>query len=207
MQATEEWRTTALVAVALLVGSVIGPPLVQAATAGIVTIQGAGSSHRAQVNSKGQLSVNPNLAMTGAGQVKTAPADPGKAVVIFATANCNNDGVYKIPAGQALIITSVNFYNAASTTNLSHELDLLAGPAPTPCTHLVAAGLAPASEDAISQNQVFNSGIPVPAGDALGLSAVNESGSVEVYGYLVPKADVPANAVNLATRTQATVRH
>jgi hypothetical protein len=60
MQATEKWRTAALVAVALLAGSVIGPPLVQAATAGLVTIQGAGSSHRAQVNSKGQLSVNPN---------------------------------------------------------------------------------------------------------------------------------------------------
>lgn len=46
MHEAEKWRTAALVAVALLAGSVIGPPLVQAATAGIVTIQGSGSSHR-----------------------------------------------------------------------------------------------------------------------------------------------------------------
>lgn len=78
MQAAEKWRTAALVAVALLAGSVIGPPLVQAATAGIVTIQGSGSSHRAKVSSTGQLSVNPDLAKTGAGQVKAAPADPAR---------------------------------------------------------------------------------------------------------------------------------
>ena len=60
MQLTDTWRTAALVATALLAGSIIGPPLVQAATTGIVTIQGSGSSHRAKVSSTGQLSVNPN---------------------------------------------------------------------------------------------------------------------------------------------------
>lgn len=50
----------------------------------------------------------------------------------------------------------------------------------------------------------FNPGIPVPTGDALGVPEANELGSVEVYGYLVPKADVPAGAVSDSTRTQAT---
>jgi hypothetical protein len=206
MQATERWRTAALIAAALLAGSIIGPPLVQAATAGLVTIQGAGSSHRAKVNSSGQLSVNPNLAQTGAGQVKAAPADPGKAVVIFSFPKCTANGVYRVPAGHALIITGVNFYNAAHTAGMEHELDLYAGPASSPCVNLLAAGLAPGTEDRISQSQVFNPGIPVPAGDALGVNATNELGSVEFYGYLVPKADVPANAVNLSTHTQGTIR-
>jgi hypothetical protein len=31
----------------------------------------------------------------------------------------------------------------------------------------------------------------------VGLRGFNDSGSVEVYGYLVPKGDVPSGAVNL----------
>lgn len=207
MQAAEKWRTAALVAVALLAGSVIGPPLVQAATAGIVTIQGSSSSHRAKVSSTGQLSVNPDLAKTGAGQVKAAPADPGKTVVVFSFPTCKANGSYKVPAGQALIITGVNFYNAANTAAMAHELDLDAGPAPSPCLHILTAGIAPGSEDRISQNQAFNPGIPVPAGDAVGVADDNELGSVEFFGYLVPKADVPAGALNHSTRTQVTIRH
>lgn len=206
MQATEKWRTTALVAGALLAGSVIGPPLVQAATTGFVTIQGSGSSHRAKVSSTGQLSVNPNLATTNAGQVKVAPADPGRAVVVFSFPSCKTNGIYTVPAGHALIITSVNFYNAANTAGMAHELDLDAGPAASPCVHILAAGIAPTSEDRISQSQVFNPGIPVPAGDAIGVPEVNELGSVEFYGYLVPKADVPPGAVEHSTRTQLTIR-
>ena len=119
---------------------------------------------------------------------------------------CTANGIYRVPAGQALIITGVNFYNAAITAGMEHELDLYAGPASSPCVHLLAAGLAPSSDDHISQNQVFNPGIPVPAGDALGVEATNEVGSVEFYGYLVPKADVAAGAVDRSTRTQVTTR-
>lgn len=101
----------------------------------------------------------------------------------------------------------MNFYNAANTAAMAHELDLDAGPAPSPCLHILTAGIAPGSEDRISQNQAFNPGIPVPAGDAVGVADDNELGSVEFFGYLVPKADVPAGALNHSTRTQVTIRH
>ena len=55
MQITNRWRTAALVAGALLCGSVIGPPLAQAASAGLVRLEGGGSSHLAKVSSSGQL--------------------------------------------------------------------------------------------------------------------------------------------------------
>jgi hypothetical protein len=127
--------------------------------------------------------------------------------VIFGFPKCKKNGIYRVPAGQALIITGVNFSDGARTEGMSHELDLYAGPASTPCTHIVAAGLAPGSEDHVSQHQDFNPGIPVPAGDAMGLVGTNEVGSVEVYGYLVSKADVPSGAVNRPTRTRMTVSH
>jgi len=57
MEHANRWRSAALVAVALLTGSILGPPAVQAAT-GLITIQGAGSTHKAKVNSAGELMVN-----------------------------------------------------------------------------------------------------------------------------------------------------
>jgi hypothetical protein len=49
---------------------------------------------------------------------------------------------------------------------------------------------------AISQNQVFPTGIAVPAGDAVGLDSQDGLGSAEIYGYLVPAAAVPSNALS-----------
>jgi hypothetical protein len=196
-----------LVTGALLAGSLVGPPLVQAATATIVTIQGSGSTNKAKVSTTGQLSVNPNLATTGAGQVEAAPADPGKAVVVLGGPSCAAGGIYTVPAGQALIITGVNFYNAASAADMPHELDLDAGPVATPCTNTLTVGIAPSSEDDVSQNQAFSTGIPVPAGDAVGVAELNELGKVEFYGYLVPSADLPAAALRHLARTQVTIRH
>ena len=153
------------------------------------------------------MSVNPNLAKTGAGQVKAVPADPGQAVTVFHFPSCAAGGIYTVPAGKALIITGINFYNAANTANTPPELDLDAGPAASPCVNILAAGIAPSSEDRISQNQPFSPGIAVPAGDAVGVPEVNELGSVEFYGYLVPQADVPAAALRHRARTQVTIRH
>ena len=43
----------------------------------------------------------------------------------------------------------------------------------------------------MSQNQVFSPGIPVPAGDALGVTQGNDNGVAFIYGYLVPASAVP----------------
>jgi hypothetical protein len=58
LELKDRWRTVALVAGSLLAGSLIGPPLVQAATASLVTIQGAKSTNQAKVSSTGELSVS-----------------------------------------------------------------------------------------------------------------------------------------------------
>ncbi len=46
-----------------------------------------------------------------------------------------------------------------------------------------------------TENQVFQPGIAIPAGDAIGFSEQNDSGAVQIYGYLVPASSVPRAAV------------
>jgi hypothetical protein len=169
------------------------PPLAQAASAGLVRLEGGGSSHLAKVSASGRLSVNAGLPMTCTGQLNVAGANPGSIVVRFFAPSCAPGGIYKIPAGKALIITAVNFYNVATSASKVNQLFLEAGPVAKPCTSPLAAGLTPA--DNASENEVFPSGIPVPAGDALGMDAFNENGKAEIYGYLVPASAVPHNVL------------
>lgn len=178
-----------------LIGSVIGTPLAQAATAGLVRIEDGHSSNLAAVSTTGRLSVDAGLTTTGAGQVTVAAADPRSLVVAAANGpGCAAGGFYTIPAGKALIITAADFHNIAVTSGNAHYLVLDIGPAATPCQ----GGVATAAEQAdpnVSQKQVFTPGIPVPAGDAVGLFGSNDSGGVLIYGYLVPAAAVPASAL------------
>jgi hypothetical protein len=194
MQVSSRWRTATLMAGALLIGSVIGPPLVQAATAGLVRIEGAGSSNEAKVGSSGRLSVDAGLATTKAGQVQVAEADPASTVVVLGslTAGSPCSAIYTIPAGKALIITGVDFTEEASSSG-PHGLFLFAGLPANPCNRVVAE--AAATEAFTSQNQVFVPGIAVPAGSAIGLEGPNDVGTALLYGYLVPAAAVPASAL------------
>jgi hypothetical protein len=73
-------------------------------------------------------------------------------------------------------------------------MQVLVGPASTPCATIIAAVLV--GPETASQNQVFQPGIPVPAGDAIGLDGANEAGPIAFYGYLVPASAVPANALS-----------
>jgi len=194
MQITNRWRTTAIVAGALLCGSIVGPPLAQAASAGLVRLEGGGSAHVAKVSASGRLSVDAGLPKTSTGQLNVAGANPRSIVVRFFAPSCAPGGVYKIPAGKALIITAVNFYNVATNAIEVNQLFLEAGPVATPCKSPLAAGITPA--DNASENEVFPSGLPVPAGDALGMDEFNENGKAEIYGYLVPAAAVPNNVLS-----------
>ncbi len=192
MRASYGWRTAILVAGALLIGSVIGAPLAQAVSAGLVRIEGGHTANLAAVSKTGQLSVNAGLATTPSGQVKFALASPADSVAVLGNADCAANGIYKIPSGKALIITGATFSNFAHNVGQEHNLNLEAGPAAAPCTFSLSFAIAPSSVDAMSQNQVFSPGIAVPAGDAIGLAEGNEDGAVEFYGYLVPAAAVPA---------------
>jgi hypothetical protein len=102
-------------------------------------------------------------------------------------------GIYTIPAGKALIVTGATFIDGALNLGGTHGLEIAAGSPANPCTSPLAE--AAATDQFVSQNQVFNPGIPVPAGDSIGLITDNDSGAVYVYGYLVPAAAVPQNAL------------
>lgn len=190
---------------AVLVGMMAGPAVVQAAATSLVKIEGAHGSHVADVSGSGRLSVNAGLATTKAGQVETAEASPSAYVIALGGPSCAAGGIYKIPSGRALIITGVDFYlDDDSSTPAQLQQDLEVGPAATPCKHIVAAG-----EDTtqiVAQQQVFQPGIAVPAGDAVGLVTADPSGGAEIYGYLVPASAVPATADGSLPGTRATRR-
>ena len=184
-----QWPTAVLVAGALVAGTVIGPTAVQAATAGLVQLEGGGSSHLAKVSSSGQLSVNPGLTQTAAHQILAVQASPSSYVTVIGADNtpgvCTT--IYQIPSGHALIITGADF-SLGEFTSPPEALNILSGPAAQPCTSLAAFS---ASEQAqATDNQVFQPGIAIPAGDVIGMEGT-ANGGVEIYGYLVPAAEVP----------------
>jgi hypothetical protein len=140
------------------------------------------------------LSVNAHLKTTAAGQPEATTADPGTAVIVkIDPSSCAAGGVYHAPTGHALIITGVNFYGYAIKAGQNHELDLYAGASVSPCFHPLTVGAS--DQNQLTLHQDFNPGIPVPAGDVFGTKSTNDEGEIEIYGYLVPASDVPANAL------------
>lgn len=187
------WIVAALVGAALVIGTAFGPAVVQAATAGLVRLEGAGTHHVAKVSRSGQLSVTDGTHHTKAGQVQVATAAPAQAVTKFLSAlTCSSGGNYTVPHGKALIITGVTFYNHATTPGNNDEQDLFIGRATSPCTKFVAAGIDSSADQSLPET--FDPGIAVPAGDAVGGASSGDSGSTVLYGYLVPARDVPASA-------------
>lgn len=176
-------------AVALLIGALFGPSLASATSHSFVTL--VHGKHTAGISKSGQVSVNPHLTKTTAGQVTETEAKPSSFVDVFSPPTCDPNGAYKVPKGKALIITDVEYYNHPSTTNA--ELDLFDGPAASPCTSLIGAGVASAST---TTSEPLSPGIAVPAGDALGVAESNDTGTLQVFGYLVPAADVPVKAAS-----------
>jgi hypothetical protein len=185
------WPTAALVAGALLVGTVIGPAIVQAATAGLVRLEGGGSSHVAKVSSSGQLSVNPGLTQTAAHQILAVQASPSSYVAKAGRGSCSKGGLYQIPRGDAFILTGAEFSHVAPSSG-PEGLIIWYGPTATPCMVEAAFSVSEAAE--ATDNQVYQPGIAIPAGDAIGVQSQGDDGGVEIYGYLVPASEVPRHA-------------
>jgi hypothetical protein len=205
MSAKTRWPIAALVGGALLVGTIIGPTVVQAATAGLVRLEGSGSSHVAKVSASGQLSVNPGLAETPAHQILTSEASPSSFVTAIGLANCAKGGIYKIPRGHAFILSGADFDNISADSTNGEQFVIMYGPSSSPCRFDAAA--AGSSSLLETENQVFQPGIAIPAGDAIGVSGQNDSGAVQIYGYLVPSSAVPARAVTAGLgRTSVNLR-
>jgi hypothetical protein len=195
----DRWTIVALVSAALLVGTALGPAVVDAATASLVRVEGGGSMHVAKVNAAGQLSVTDSTHHTKAGQLQVATAAPGQSVTLFFGPTCKAGGDYTVPRGKALIITGLTFLNLAANPARPSAQVVQIGPAASPCKTTVAVAASSSEEESLSQT--FDPGIAVPAGDAVGGQGVNGQGAVALYGYLVPAADVPASAVSSHTHT------
>lgn len=121
MEYANRWRGVALVAGGLFVGSILGPPVVQAATS-LVTIQGAGSTHKAKVNSAGELMVN------GAAR-PLAPASPWFASQDVAGAgSLPPTGVVLLfgPTSSPIDVSSVSISSEPGVTSGSADIRLMA---------------------------------------------------------------------------------
>jgi hypothetical protein len=157
-----------------------------AATASLVSIKGAGSKHEVKVTKSGQLAVDAGK-QTAAGQLLTASANPAAMVHAQVLDRCNSTGNYVVPKGKALVVTAATFFEQHSTGGYG-ELDLYVGTAKSPCNDFVGAA---AGDSDLSQNQSFGAGLVVPAGGAMAAVDNNVTGSVEIYGYLMPASEAP----------------
>jgi hypothetical protein len=131
MERTNRWRGVALVASGLFVGSILGPPVVQAATS-LVTIEGAGSTNKAKVNSAGELKVN--------GEARPlAPASPWFASEDVPGSAPFLDTLLLGPTSSTLDVTSVSMSLGFGVTSGSADIRVVAAHVPSTATSCAGA--------------------------------------------------------------------
>jgi hypothetical protein len=118
--------------------------------------------------------------------------------------NCSKGGFYKIPSGHAFILTGADFFDFAVSPAPPERLLIAYGPSATPCTDVVAESSS--EEGEATENQVFQPGIAIPAGDAIGLWSDDDIGGVVIYGYLVQASEVPPHAVTAGASVKSLLR-
>ena len=96
-----------------------------------------------------------------------------------------------ISARAAFILTGADFPNVGNPSP-PEGLILQFGPTASPCTFDAAFSVSEVEE--ATANQVFQPGIAIPAGDAIGLRSQGDAAGVVMYGYLVPASEVPQHA-------------
>jgi hypothetical protein len=116
-------------------------------------------------------------------------------------AGCSTAG-YTIPAGKALIITSIkgDYENAGGTdTFVGFYLYTGAG-----CTGTMFdtqfEPIAAVAEATASKNYEYGNGIPVPGGSTLTIDNYNDDGYTWVQGFLVPANLVSASSIIFEAR-------
>lgn len=148
-----------------------------------VAIEDITTGNRATVDPGKRLYVNDPV-----GNYARTPSNLVRAFLIFGN-GCNQAGsTYAVPAGKALIITSVTFYiakidgaqNGAGGSLWSN----------TGCTNVVALGVTSQYETTL--NQDFETGLPIPAGSVLATNGSNGTGNILVSGYLIPASTLPS---------------
>jgi hypothetical protein len=166
---------------ALAIGVVIGAVLLSgvavAAAPGLVTIADSTGTNKASVN--------------GAGQLLAAESNPRNTVIVQgATGEVETcQTIYTVPAGKALIIKSAMFGTQKDTAN--PEIDLLKNG----CTDHLTSAVSNPSTTFASQLQTWPLGIPVASGKTVDMICFEAlTCVVDLVGYLVPSALVPATA-------------
>jgi hypothetical protein len=157
-----------------------------------VAIIDPGGVNRAKVTSTGQLETHPNGPLTVTGAV-TATQTPPNASYTDTWAGFETSGICSqvsapVPAGKALVVTSITVY-VESVTAGAAVVSLSAATPGTPCTSRLDAEHI--GKLAIGESKVvpFTSGFPVKPGRVIGLTIGSTSGDavavVTTHGYLV----------------------
>ena len=151
-----------------------------------VAIIDPGGVNRAKVNAAGQLSTS--AAVTGSvTATATAPSASYTNTTLVAESACSSV-TPTVPAGKALVVTSITVSIAAVTTGPVFVDALSATPGP-PCGAVDAVDQVYISAKGESGVMSIPSGFPVKPGHVVGLSMFSTSGDaaavVAVHGYLV----------------------
>ena len=135
MNAANRWRGVALLAIGLTAGSILGPPIVQAATkaaTSLVTIQGAGGTHKAKVDAAGNVMVNGQTRPLAPERTWSATEDvPG-------AANIPPTGVVLLtgPTSAPIDLTSLAIsFTPATVSNGPADVRLMAAHVPNSATN------------------------------------------------------------------------
>jgi hypothetical protein len=166
-----------------------------------VAIEDPVSGVKASVDSAHRLKVGDAAgAMTVDGSVTATEASAANFVRVFAATSSTCSNAYTIPSGKALILKSMQafIHNAGSPGS---DAEAIVYNAANCSGSLVAAAISDRAHENVAQN--FEPGIAIPAGHVVATQGFGDSGSVMLYGYLVPASSVPASAAAPAARNGA----
>jgi hypothetical protein len=157
-----------------------------------VAIEDPVTGVKASVDASKRLKVGDGSgAMTVDGSVLAPETTPANLVRIFAAASSSCSNAYTIPAGKALILKSMSAYMHTAGSPGS-DVEAIVYPVANCGGALAAAAISDRAHETVFQT--FGSGIGVPAGRTISTLGFNASGTLYLYGYLVPASAVPATA-------------
>jgi len=198
--------------ICVVVVTVLFPAASWAVTGSSVFLTDPHNNHRAAIDAAGDLQTHPNgtQTVTGtvgvdgsvsvngtanvSGSVTATPTPPSASYNSFAiageSAGCNSETA-PVPAGEALIVTSITVRIASVTAGPVSVYAVVAKPG-SPCSTLNTADAIDISGADVSQVMSFPSGFPIQPGHLVGISLASNSGdalgTVAVHGYLVSSA-------------------
>jgi hypothetical protein len=180
-----------------LIVAVLSTGTAVAATGSVTIADPTHTSHKAHVSSAGALSVAGKVSIGGTvnvagsvavhGGVTATEAPPASFVRGFANTlnSCITDEAYTVPTGKTLIITSIVFtVHNTGGAGADTIMEVMSGPPGGACSNILAQ--YDTSDLVSTAQQTFQPGIVVPSGLAVKVGESNGTGSMRMYGYLVP---------------------